>query len=153
LGHGINSGNVSNFTPDLCAMSENSMVQPKVHIQSAHFACGFRRTAGILLLTSVLSGALAAQTETTLDSLLNIKGSTAATFEQTVSEAPASVSVITAQEIRVRGFRTFDEVLATVRGFYTSYDRNYTYVAVRGFARPTDYNDRAGCFIQQSGRV
>jgi iron complex outermembrane receptor protein len=80
--------------------------------------------------------------DTSLDSLLNIKVSTAAKYWQTSSEAPASVTIITAKQIERYGYSTLDEVLRTVRGFYTSYDRNYYYVGVRGFSRPTDYNDR-----------
>lgn len=77
-----------------------------------------------------------------LDSLLNIKISTASRSLQTVSEAPASVTIVTAEDIDRYGYRTLDEVLTTLKGFYRSYDRNYMYAGVRGFSRPTDYNDR-----------
>jgi len=78
----------------------------------------------------------------TIDSLLSIKVSTVAKYDQTIQEAPASVTIISAEEIELYGYRTLDEVLMGVRGFYTSYDRNYSYLGVRGFSRPTDFNDR-----------
>lgn len=77
-----------------------------------------------------------------LDSLLNVKISAAAKYEQTSSEAPASVTIITSEDIERYGYRTVDELLASVRGFYTRNDRSYTRIGVRGFSRLSDYNNR-----------
>jgi len=77
-----------------------------------------------------------------LDELLNIKINTAAKYEQTSREAPAAVTIITAEDIKTYGYETLEDVFKSVRGFYTSNDRNYSYVGVRGFSRPTDFNNR-----------
>src|SRR3990172_3305108 len=63
-------------------------------------------------------------------------------YKQRVGEAPSSVTIITAREIAQYGWRTLPEVFRSVRGFYVSEDRNYSYLGVRGFSRPGDFNIR-----------
>jgi iron complex outermembrane receptor protein len=66
----------------------------------------------------------------------------ASKHDQKITEAPSSVSVVTAADIERYGYRTLADVLSSVHGFYTSYDRNYTFLGIRGFSRPADYNSR-----------
>ena len=74
------------------------------------------------------------------DDLPSVYG--ASKYEQKVTEAPSSVSIVTADEIKKYGYRTLAEVLGSLRGFYVSNDRNYSYVGARGFSRAGDYNSR-----------
>ncbi len=61
---------------------------------------------------------------------------------QTLAEVPVSLTIITADQIRVHGWNSLAEILGHVRGFYVANDLNYDYVGVRGFMRPGDYNSR-----------
>jgi len=66
----------------------------------------------------------------------------ASRYDQKVTEAPSSVTLITASEIERSGARTLADLLRRVTGFYVTYDRNYNYLGFRGFNRPGDFNSR-----------
>ena len=68
-------------------------------------------------------------------------------FRQKVTEAPASVSIISAEEIQKFGYQTLADVLRDVRGFYVTYDRNYSYLGFRGYGQPGDYNSRVQLLV------
>jgi outer membrane receptor protein involved in Fe transport len=99
----------------------------------------------LLLLACAVGQGQATQPDLTkvrLEDLMNIEVFTASKHLQAAGDAPSSVTVITADEIRDHGFRTLADILRTVRGFFVTYDRNYSSIGVRGFARPGDYNTR-----------
>jgi iron complex outermembrane receptor protein len=75
------------------------------------------------------------------EELKGVQVYSASMYLQSDREAPSSVTVMTADQIRQFGYRTLADVLRSVRGFDVTYDRNYAYVGVRGFSRPGAYND------------
>lgn len=80
-----------------------------------------------------------------IEDLMEIEVSTvyaASRYRQKVTEAPSSVSIVTSDDIKKYGYRTLADILKSVRGFYVTYDRNYSYLGSRGFSRPGDYNAR-----------
>lgn len=77
-----------------------------------------------------------------LEELLKVEVVSASRFSQTAEEAPASVAVIEENELRQHGYRNLADALVTLPGLYSSNDRNYTYLGVRGFNRPGDYGTR-----------
>jgi outer membrane receptor for ferrienterochelin and colicins len=71
-----------------------------------------------------------------IDSVYSASG-----FKQKITEAPASVTIVTSDEIQRYGYRTLSDILRNVPGFYVSYDRNYSYVGVIGDGLPGQYNN------------
>ena len=61
---------------------------------------------------------------------------------QPATQAPASVTFVTAAEIKRYGYSTLADILQGVRGMIVTDDRAFSYVGVRGFAKPGDYNSR-----------
>ena len=80
--------------------------------------------------------------DASLAELGNIQVYSASKHMQSASDAPSAVTVITAEEIQEFGFRTFADILESVRGFYVTYDRDYSFVGVPGFGRLGDSNNR-----------
>ena len=84
-------------------------------------------------------------TEMTVEQLMSVEIATvysASKYEQKVTDAPASVAIITADEIGKYGYRTLADILRGVRGLFVTYDRNYANLGIRGFNRPGDLNTR-----------
>ena len=81
-------------------------------------------------------------TQLSIEELMNIPVHGASRFEQPLSEAPASITIITADEIQKYGYRTMADIIKSVRSFFVTYDRNYAYLGVRGFGIVGNYNGR-----------
>ena len=81
-------------------------------------------------------------TSISLEDLAQVKVYSASKHLEDSDDAPSAVTIITADDIKRYGWRTLAEALSSVRGFYTSYDRDYVYLGVLGVLRPTDYNSR-----------
>jgi outer membrane receptor for ferrienterochelin and colicins len=102
----------------------------------------------IVVLLLVPSGAAEAQQplpELSLEELMHLDAGRvfgASERLQPVTEAPASVSFITAEEIARYGYRTLADILQGVRGMYVTNDRNFSLLGTRGFSKPGDYNSR-----------
>ncbi|MBF0547271.1 MAG: TonB-dependent receptor [Candidatus Riflebacteria bacterium] len=79
------------------------------------------------------------------DKLLSMEVKTVSTgsrHEESLAESPTAVSVVTAREIKMHGWRTLTEILRTLPGMYATTTGGYDLVGIRGFSRPGDYNSR-----------
>jgi len=96
----------------------------------------------LIFLLSVFPIYLSAQEKTleemTIEELMNITV-TASRYEQKITDAPALVTIITAQEIEEMGARTIMDVLLKVPGFNHLQDINEHVLSVRGVYASTNH--------------
>lgn len=104
----------------------------------AILCAGWSVHAGATLLVAS-TGDLA---QMSLEDLLHVEVQGASRFSQPLADSPASVAVIDRKELAHQGYRNLSEALSSLPGIYVSNDRNYSYLGVRGFNRPGDYNSR-----------
>ncbi len=104
-----------------------------------------RRRVLVCTIAWAVLPAVAAQaelTELSLEELMNIEVTGASTYVQSAKSAPSAVTVVSRDDIRRFGWRTLQELLTAQRGFHGSNDRTYSYLGVRGFSPPGDFNNR-----------
>ncbi|MFT4247992.1 MAG: TonB-dependent receptor [Pseudomonas sp.] len=89
----------------------------------------------VVVIASVLSAAALAEqaATTTLDEVVV----TASGFEQRIEDAPASITVITGEQLRSKAFRSLTDALRDVEGVAVNGTANETDIALRGM--PPDY--------------
>jgi len=98
-----------------------------------------------LLLGSGAQSAALPQDISTIEQILDTEVTTvvgASKYQQELTDAPASVSIVTADDIRKGGYRTLAEAINSVRGFYTTYNRAYSFFGLRGFSPHGDLGTR-----------
>ncbi len=111
------------------------------------------RTTLLFLLTGTMWAPAWAQIDSlspvsaSLDSLLNQRINTTVKLAQSISEIPASLTIIAKEDIQNYGYNDVSELLNAVREIYLSNDRNYGYIGIRGFCRPNDYNNRIAFMV------
>ena len=152
----VNPGRVSDTT------DQGHIVVGAPHRSGSRLWRRNRAVHWLLLCVMLCAGSVAAQESSqtelggrSMEDLAKMKVESvygASKFLQKAADTPASVTVVTAEEIQKHGYRTLADVLRSVRGFYVINDRNYSYVGVRGFSRPGDYNARI-LFLLDGHRV
>jgi outer membrane receptor for ferrienterochelin and colicins len=113
-------------------------------MNSAEFPRSLRARWLVLLAPLVLAAADSAPlADLSLEELMNIPvGSVvgASKYEQRVTRAPASITIVNADDIEKFAYRNLGEILQSVAGLHVTNDRNYSFLGFRGFAQPGDYN-------------
>ncbi len=114
-----------------------------------------RCRAGWILLAGLLSVGNARAAENVpddltlipLETLLQTEVVTASKMARQISDAPSAVAIVTAEDIRAYGYRSLADIINSMRGLYTTYDRAWQYMGGRGFGVPGDFAGRVMILI------
>ncbi len=92
---------------------------------------------GLVLLCAFAASVRAADpTDISFEELIKMEIPTveaASKYKQKTTEAPSSITIITSDEVKRYGHRTLADILRSAPGLHVSYDRNYSFLGVRGF--------------------
>ena len=113
----------------------------------SHFRAGktgrlLRLALGLLLVTPLLATGDEDLADLTLEQLMQREVVWASKIARQISDSPAAVAIVTAADIRAYGYRTIADVINSMRGLYTTYDRRYQYMGGRAFGAADDYAGR-----------
>jgi outer membrane receptor for ferrienterochelin and colicins len=97
---------------------------------------------GLIPVKTLAQAPAADLTKLSIEELMNVTIESVSKFEQKISEAPASVTIVTSDDIKKFGYRTLADILRSVGGLYVRYDRSFSYLGFRGLGRLGDFNTR-----------
>lgn len=100
-----------------------------------------KRIFGKVAIAWLYSLALSAHAELTDLMEAEIQVFAASRYQQTLAQTPASVSIVSGEDIARYGYRTVNEALAAVPGFYDA-SSQWPQFGVRGLADPGDFGSR-----------
>ena len=82
-----------------------------------------------------------------LDDLLKVSIVSAPKFADNPDQIPSKVSILTAEDIRLYGWRTLSDALRSLQGFNVTSDHTYDYIGMRGITNPGDFRPRLQILI------
>lgn len=92
-------------------------------------------------------------TDLPLERLLETDVVSAARFARQITDAASAVSVLTAEDIRILGLRSFGEVLDQMRGLHVSHSLDYVFLGARGIGGPRSLAGRVLLLIDGTPAV
>lgn len=85
--------------------------------------------------------------DNSLEDLLKVRIVSTPKFAENPDQIPSVVSIVTADDIRLYGWRTLGDALRSLQGFTVTHDQTYAYGGVRGISQPGDYRPRMQTLI------